>query len=352
MRRTLIGLVLAIAVIGTAAVTGQSLALAAPKFARADGAGPNDKSPYSEVIYAAGQNHARCNVEARQLTPTKLAAMMFAITWAETTGNHMTKIPHPMVLGRSDSYVVPGVGALDANRNYYYDATPPAQGQTRSVDEHGRVFWHAGLGMWQYTDTNDYAKELASGRFRPYDTVARELADRVCRYGHTTDAQLEKVFTEEAWVGCGDGRCVQNFHSLYQSGDTLAPFDEERSVSYWGGLEPHDCRWGNSTAPISCVYVDYNRADPDGHTGSWIYNPLEGGSDGNSPSPLSTPFYIFFREVDGGKLRETRVWLGSENAWGRDISAERPKGVPARESLRWIEGTSLCDRTTGHGSCS
>jgi hypothetical protein len=318
---------------------------------------PEKPGPLGRVLTAAHRHGSDCG----DLNQNKLAALMMAPIWEESVYGEEGqprdgKTPHPMALSRNDT---PERADDDRDFRLYWD--PNHDG---NVNDNNQVYWHPGLGMWQLDDTNTYGIKLASGRFRPYFSMAHYFADRFCE-----NPSFAYIYQE--FLACGsDGvDCQTHFERIYRdtssqggpsTGELLIPSDlaENLNVDYWGGIEERMCEFrrdGNRvkgyhhSPTIICVYVDpANGENVDANNGWLNDGPPEGGANGTGTSPLSRPFYIMYRHPDGKPAQESRVWLEADWETGRSdvesgVVGERPIGSQSRETLRFDEKTSLCD---------
>jgi hypothetical protein len=314
------------------------------------------------------------------MSERKLAALMLVPTWHETTSRTEESTPHPMTLGRADTYVRTNGTAREENRKLYWDRS---QSGDLNVGTHHRVYWHPGLGMWQMDDTNMFGKRLASGRFRPYFSVAKLLATRYC----AKPDDFRYLYFPDWIASCGTdaGLCESLYRDIYDEDNDQLRLDSrlirESGVDYWGGIEEHTCEFridGNRdksshNAPtVLCYYVDPDNEGL-GHVGGgtggrgipahngWINELEQGGDNGTGPSPLARPFYVMYREPVGAQDRENRVWLEEDLEIDQSLAAQLDHGVSggrnidssARQSLRFFDHTSLCDISFpgGRGNC-
>lgn len=306
---------------------------AAPRFANEGAGSPENLGPLDQVLGAA-ERHKR--PECNNLTKNKLAALMLAPTWHETTGGITEgRTPHPMNLARNDAVRREDSGRVLDRRNqrlYYKE----------QLNTHGRVFWHPAAGMWQADDSGMGAK-LASGKFRPYNTVATYIANAWCNNG----GRAGPLFYPQ-WYGCAGNACVRTFNALYDAAtDQLRPLDVNNAVNYWGGLSERQCRIGKGKR-FSCYYVNHNLADKD----AWPFDQQPGGGqEGRAPTPLARPFYQYWAKVDGEYV-EHRVWLDADLPdRPHDVTATRKSGQNSRDGLTWRDASRLCDVTGRRGHC-
>ena len=330
MRTRLLSLLALVALIA-GAIAGSAVADNSHFFADKPGAGPDGLGPYSEVKHIADEVVADLPCA---LTSRELAARVLSITWPEVApGDDVSKTPHPMSLSRGD---------------FDSDFSPSFSSDTR-------IFWHPGLGMWQYDDGGLRA-HLASGGFRPYRSISKEIGKAHC----ASNGNPQDIY--KPWHACDDGVCQDIFLQLMEGSNLDTIVAENDAVDYWGGIKPRKCSYkvqdpqgGSSSAWVgSCYYID-----PDGFGNSvqadhfWQRPSLAGGTDANGKpvTPVAKPFYQF-AAPSGDKLREVRVWLDVDTGAGQDIWAERPIPGNSRSTLRWHQGSTFCDKTEQRGHCS
>ncbi len=293
MRRSVASALVAVLVVGAAAVTGAAPAAAA----RTTGSATLD-----EVLDAASAN-ARCG-----LTRDKLAAIMLAPTFPET-GAPTSRAPSPMTLSRWD------------NQTALY-----AFGSTTAYP---RAFWHPGVGQWQFDEAGGWGMTAAlridarTSAFKAADV----MATRWC-----ANPTLSYVWAP--WFGCGTSTCTAIYNDIFD-GTRLRNVNEE-SVTRLGGMQARTCVLGTSSAQLPCWYVDASAAE--GYEGF--------ARESFGQSPVAAPFYVF---ESGGE--EIRHWATTDSGYPIAITAHLQQGLNSRTSLRWERDTAVCDITKGRGIC-
>ncbi len=283
-------------------------------------------NPYNDVITAA-TNTTKCS----GLTTSKLAAMVFAPTWPEAAGGS-TSAPSPMTLGRGDA----GLGL------YSYDNTP-------------RAFWHAGIGAWQL-DPAGLAAHMAA--FQSINTssasnkAAATMASTYCNTSGT--AQQRRAAAWGPWLACGSTTCENIYQAIYCSAtDTVCNLTKDTSVGSWGGMGKRNCKWNvPGGAQFVCWFIKYQNAQ--GVTSSWVYDPLNGATKGNTPSPLAIAFYNYWITDSNSVLHEYRSWIKADTGYSRgEVFGNRVDGTNPRSSLVWAYATNglLCDISNNRGNC-
>lgn len=240
-------------------------------------------------------------------------ALVISMTWPEVAPSG--EPPSPMTLSR-------------------YDV------QSSLGDPEGRaegLWFHPGIGMWQMDSAglgNDYTASEAmdvqytAGRAAPY--IVGKYCDAV--NGGASEASARATAWSD-WVACGDGACEDVYHRVLSDGVTPV-----EGVGRFGGAEVRECTYEGETMP--CTFVDPANAQG----ANWWAAP------GGGRSPVAAPFYVLKLE-SGDTTTELRYWLAEDSGAGEDVSAARPFGGNARDSLTWATGSGLCDTTTGRGSC-
>lgn len=348
-------------------------ALAAWKFANNGTASFENKGPMQWIRTVSDEFG---NVSGCDLTPIKLQALMLPVTWAEVTGRTADRTPHPMSVGRRDHR-----DQRTGNARLYFDN--PSTG--------GRIYWHPGVGMWQLDDVDTLGSHLASGKWRPYRTIAKYMANTYCNAKTDPDPakqlnnRLNAVY--QKWSAstassCAQGWCRDRFKALYSAGppEALVNLQENPLTNYWGGgdaatssdqvdhagLQDRKCvmKVGRQKTQIpNCVYFDATKASPDAW-GDFLIAPLEGclvisAQCPEKRSPLSLPFYTFVAADGAGTRFEYRVWLSEDTGKPFDVTARRRWGEGSRSSannvgLEWSQATSMCDITDSahpRGTC-
>ncbi|GHD25480.1 hypothetical protein GCM10007147_22870 [Nocardiopsis kunsanensis] len=251
---------------------------------------------------------ASCGISAKEAT-----AMALAPVWPEiVTGTQAT--PSPMTLSRFDN-------------------------QAGLYDPAGRdgLFFNPGVGLWQMDSaglgTDNTAGEAidsawVSGLVTPY------IVDKYCSaLNGGSSAPDARATAWSDWNACSGGECDTVYWRAFNDGVTA-----DGNVDRYGGAEPRTCEYQGST--YDCLFVDI--ADAQG--ADWWAAPDAGRS------PLPHPFYVL-RDDSGGSTEEVRVFLGEDSGHGTDVTATRPFGGDARDSLTWTDGRGLCDTTEGRGAC-
>lgn len=239
-------------------------------------------------------------------------ALVIAMTWPEVAPSG--EPPSPMTLSRYDTQ--PELG----------DPSGRAEG----------LWFHPGIGMWQMDSAglgNDYTASEAmdvqytAGRAAPY--IIGKYCDAV--NGGSSEASARATAWSD-WVACGNGACEDVYQRVLANGVT--PVD---GVGRYGGAEVRECEYDGQTLP--CTFVDPANAQG----ANWWAAP------GGGRSPIAAPFYVL--KLDNDPATEVRYWLAEDSGAGEDVSASRPFGGNARDSLTWETGSGLCDTTAGRGSC-
>lgn len=278
--------------------------------------------PYDDVLDEAGKV-TLCSGLTRQ----KLAAMMFAPTWPETGAG--TAAPSPMALSRGD---------VDT-RLYSFD----------TVEDQVRAFWHPGVGMWMFDEAGGTGASMtANQRISSASSAVKAaelMASGYCNSSGTGEQRRAAAWGP--WHACNSGMCEQLFREHWCSyNGTVCNITRTASVSRWGGMEKHTCRYTGSTTTFTCWYV--NPVYAQGALGYWQQDPKTGNYSGGL-SPLSFAFYVYLRQADNKELRH---WIETDTTFSiGEISARRPMGQNSRGGLSWVDQDILCDATGNRGSC-
>lgn len=312
--------------------------------------------PLDLVKRAAERNLSACTsppAGREPLNADRLAALMLPQTWMETVGgpNATSGIPHPMIVGRSDAN-------FDGDGDLLQDGTNKRLYRNSNYDDHRRVFWHPGVGMWQMDDSGQ-GTNLGIEKWFPYDAVARTMAGRWCSRNFDPSGNMWK-----GWNACDTGRCRTIYGEIFdETSNSLRHIDPRNVVDYLGGISPRKCRLQNDPMIYDCYYFNMEPqaegglVDPDATTGSWTLD-RNGGSGGHGPTPLARPFYEI-TVVSGTNTYELRVWLDEDLPdLATDVTAVRRYGEDARgpegggrPGLLWGEQVTLCDVTANRGNC-
>jgi len=279
-------------------------------------AGPKMGSvPYSK-IHDVAVNKAKCNLSA-----TKLQAAMMAVTYNETAQSSSSNPPGPGVLGRADF---------------------KQSGLWPSGKSWSRVFWHAGVGMWQLDDiglgTNAGRARFTVSGGAPI--IAKQMMNNYCSHG-----TIASMFADWTPQSCGSGaaNCLRYYNAILSNGITKVD-----GISNGGGSAvSHVCQYGNvSTAPhFACTFVRPWRANP-----CYTFCENMSGTVG-ADSPLSYPFYVF-RHDSSTTTYEMRYWMTQDTGFADNYRASRPYGQDSRTHLTWTSAPKhLCDLTWKKGDC-
>jgi len=289
-------------------------------------------------LLAAAQTVSNSMPAGCTLTPNKLAVLMLVPAWFETVGGSSTATPSPMTLSRADFGL--------KNIKLYSFGTYADQ---------ARAFFHPGIGLWQIDDSGNIGKKLVA--YERIDTqktsgeVAKMVANAYCSKKGTNVVRREAAW--KRWFACKGGnfqRCETAYQNHYSYNtetkkDQVRNVVQDPAVGRWGGMEQRTC--GHWTDP--CYYI--NPTNAQGHKRSWTGAALDGGPNGQSPSPLALAFYSlkvtlwneeqrYWSFVDTGYS----IWLPGWSPQG--IQAIRPFGKPSRDTITW-HGAYMCDRTNG-----
>lgn len=269
--------------------------------------------PWSQMVGAAN-NATKC----AGLTTNQLTVMMAAASWRETVGGSTTATPAPMTLGRADP-------DLDL---YSFS--------TSSTER--RVFWHAGVGLFQL-DILGAALNMAAWE-RVYvpsaaAVTAQEMASRYC--GASGSSAQKRVAAWQPWLACNSGACETIFSNVYVSGtDSWVNVTKDSSVNAYGGMIRKDCK----STPASTLIFDCYRIDPalaQGHLDSWTGNP-EGAAGQGTPTPLTKSMINY--KTSANSKRE--FWYKSYSGYTRDIAKVVGSGVNPRNVNGWQSPFSTC----------
>lgn len=174
--------------------------------------------------------------------------------------------------------------------------------------------------------------------------VVATLASRYCS-ASGTDAQRRAV-AWAPWYGCNSNAC-ETLYTAHLSGDTITGITKDTTVSRYGGMYSHTCRYAGEVATFQCWIINPSAAE--GYTASWRFTPYDGST---SVSPLT---YIFYNNgFDTGNY-EYRYWQKSSTGYTNSVEARRSSNANSRSSsgLLWTIGnTRLCDVTLNLGPCS
>lgn len=261
-----------------------------------------------EGAAADAADGASCSISAEEAT-----AMALAPVWPEIlTGTQDT--PSPMTLSRFD------------NQEGLYD---PA-------DRDG-LFFNPGVGLWQMDSaglgTDNTAGEAMDSEWVS-DLVVPYIVDKYCgALDGGSSAPDARASAWSDWNACADGECDTVYWRAFNDGVTA---DED--VDRYGGAQPRTCEYQGGT--YDCLFVDIANAQG----ADWWAAPDAGRS------PLPHPFYVL-RDDSGDSTEEVRVFLGEDSGHGTDVTATRPFGGDARDSLTWTDDRGLCDTTEGRGAC-
>ncbi|WP_017609177.1 hypothetical protein [Nocardiopsis xinjiangensis] len=251
---------------------------------------------------------ASCGISAKEAT-----AMSLAPVWPEVLTGTMDT-PSPMTLSRFD------------NQEGLYD---PA----------GRdgLFFNPGVGLWQMDSaglgTGNTAGEAIDSAWVS-DLVVPYIVDKYCgALNGGSSAPDARASAWSDWNACAGGECDTAYWRAFNDGVTA-----DENVGRYGGAQPRTCEYRGGT--YDCLFVDIANAQG----ADWWAAP------GAGRSPLPHPFYVL-RDDSGGSTEEVRVFLGEDSGHGTDVTATRPFGGDARDSLTWTDGRGLCDTTEGRGAC-
>lgn len=267
------------------------------------------------------------------LTPTKLAAMMMAVSWSELTGTSSIA-PSPMTLSRWDS-----VAVRPENQNLYSFGT---------IETERRAHWNPGVGLFQL-DLLGPSTSMAHWERIYVPTAAAVAADSMrdayCA-GGSEDQRLDRAWSP--WYGCAANDCKSLLNSVYDySSDRFKNLQKDSSISAYGGMVRKSCYYSSAPSPqvFDCYWI--HPAYAQGYTNNWgePYKP-EGGSGSSAPTPLATGFY------SANYAAHTRAhWRSEETGYSRDIVKYIPYGTNPRNHTTWYGSTSLCAKTIFGWAC-
>lgn len=252
--------------------------------------------PLAEVMKAADRLE---DPDGCTLSAEGLAAIMVAPTFPET-GAGSSAAPSPMTLSR-----------WDTDRGLHSLSDP---------NRYTRVFWHPGVGMWQFDSAGGWGLTAYQRMdMRQISGVAAEvMATRYCNAKNAgqSDASARNS-AWGPWHACRSGACETIFGAVYRGRGTPLALEEVGGINVTGGVTTRTCRPPGMSAR-TCHHVD--PAVAQGYTG-W-----RGSPDGTSSiAPLSHPFDVV--EVND---HEWRLWSAADTGYGVDIAASRPLGANAR----------------------
>lgn len=301
---------------------------------------------YRDIEAAVSAAPRPCAVSDNGLKALVLAPIFFESSGALTASS----APSPMTLSRYDEWnpaYHPTLSNLGANRSLYAQRDP--------YTAYPRVYWHPGIGIWQYDSAGLGAPFTAVERMDARviaPTVASRILTRYCnaKAAGQSDLNARKASWAD-WVGCASSGCEQVFQELAQNS-----FSQMRLLSgidRLGGTELRTCSLPGR-GQFACAYVDHTKAQG---ARWWAVNstpvPINDGDPTDPPAPLSTPFYVF--ELDG---KEHRHWLSADSGYPASFSATRTLGRNARyrtdqagSGLTWSSSSSLCDVSATRGAC-
>lgn len=254
------------------------------------GAGPLDAVNTAAAEYVTA-GRSSCGISVRGL-----AGLMLAPTYGET-GAGTLAAPSPMTLSRYDVEI--GLYAL-SNKTVY-----------------PRVFWHPGVGAWQFDDIGGWAKTASEridvAKIAPLAASVMDAA--YCRSKATKpgDEAAARAAAWKPWHACNENRCSPVFESLIAFG-AIKVFAVENT----GGTTPATCRIPGSAVDRDCVRVDASQAQ-----GNTVWRVTPGGT--TSMAPLSYPFTV----VSDG-TNEWRMWANADTGYGVDIAASKPLAANSR----------------------
>jgi hypothetical protein len=282
---------------------------------------------FSSEAYDDVYDWATSTSKCSGLSRNELIVMALVITYPET-GAGSTHTPSPMTLSRYD---------LDSD---LYAGHNPSTA-------YKRAFWHPGIGMWQLDDAGFASSSATWKRVYAYTAAQRVVATLASRYcgASGTDAQ-RRTAAWGPWLGCSNSGC-ESLYATHLSGDTIVGISKDTTVSRYGGMYSHTCRYAGETATFQCWLI--NPSSAEGYTVSWRLTPYDGGT---SISPLT---FIFYNNgFDTGNY-EYRYWQKHDTGYANSVEARRASGANSRSSsgLLWTIGnTRLCDVTLNLGPCS
>ncbi len=290
------------------------------------------------------------------LSTNELKAMMVAPVFGESSGGTTaSSAPAPMTLSRYDEWS--GTYATNSNFNANYGLYAFRDPYTA----YKRIFWHPGVGIWQY-DSAGVGADFTAAEVMNVSVVAADvgsgMVDRWCNPGPwigtktTYTATQRRAAAWEPWWYTDNGvcpACEQAYQDMNPDSATAFANIHQVSMSTTGGAVLRSCRLGGTGYP--CWYIDPKVAQGS----SWwaSLTPLDGGSPTVAPTPITTPFYVIKR--DG---LEQRYWLKADTGYATDLSGIRALGKNARprssqpgSGITWSVGSGLCDVSARRGSC-
>lgn len=261
-----------------------------------------------EEAAADAAGGASCGISAEEAT-----AMALAPIWPEIVTGTLDA-PSPMTLSRFD------------NQEGLYDP-----------DGRDGLFFNPGVGLWQMDSaglgTDNTAGEAIDSEWVS-DLVVPYIVDKYCgAVDGGSSAPDARATAWNDWNACAEGECDTVYWRAFNDGVTA---DED--VDRYGGAEPRTCEYQGGT--YDCLFVDIANAQG----ADWWAAPDAGRS------PLPHPFYVL-RDDSGDSAEEVRVFLGEDSGHGTDVTATRPFGGDARDSLTWTDDQGLCDTTEDRGAC-
>lgn len=274
--------------------------------------------PTTDVITAAGNNNSNTG-----LTTNHLAAIMLSVTWPEVTGNNRTLTPSPMTVGRWDT---------GHSRLYPFQNTNP-NGQ------YARAFWNAGIGVFQIDSAGLGSNVAFHNRVltnTASQVVAASMASRY-RSASGTAAQKRRAAWSQ-WFACGANavNCENNYNAIYSTSNDIISLSRDNTVARGGGMVSRTC-YNTSNPSNTWACYKWNANQGQGHTGSFIFNPLNGDS---TRLPLPLPFYTYSSVVSGNTI-EYRHWLTADTGYSTSLYGARLFGTNARNSLNWTSPSAL-----------
>lgn len=271
--------------------------------------------PTDDVLLAASYH----NNSSTGISNNNLAAIIFAVTWAETTGGSLSHTPAPMTIGRAD----------------YSGTQLWADGVKDSSYKYVRAHWSPGVGVWQLdsagigTDTAFYN--------RVFTNTASEVAaaEIVYRYNSVSGSAVDKrKYAWKPWYACGStgATCESIYQTIYNGSTDVISISRDNSVTRRGGMQIKTCYNVNTPSSTFTCYK-YDAALAQGHKGSWYYTPYNGSS---TLEPVPLPFYSYYSGTT-----EFRHWLMSDTGYDNSKWAARAFGTNARISVNWYSDSEL-----------
>ncbi|WP_029138193.1 FG-GAP repeat domain-containing protein [Nakamurella lactea] len=310
------------------------------------------------AIKTAADNQSVCS----GLTHPELQAMVLTTIFRESGGaTSAGSEPAPMTLSRYDEWTGVRAGNTNINANYglYAFRNPNTS--------YKRVFWHPGIGIWQYDSAGigapyTAAERISTGFLAP--KVAADMAGAYCTSTQTTEQGKRydawypwylSCDTDPEWTGSqvnpNATYCEQIYQGLMQK--NFSNVTRTAGISSYGGEVQHTCVL-NGVDSYPCWLVDPTKAQ--GATWWATRTPLDGGAPNRTTSPvtpISTPFYVIKRNG-----LEQRYWLAEDSGYARDVTGTRVLGKNARpkdnqsgSGVTWSYGTGLCDVNLVRGAC-